>query len=117
MAMLQSMLHGRLHRLATQVVIFKRFFVKLIICAFKIVKQLTPGINLADQTVARAVIFLVGFQMCGQHFDFACKYSDLYFAGTGVTLMTSELFSYRFFINLTHNKCFAVLDPLFYLFC
>ncbi len=89
--------------LTTQVMIFKSFLIEINIRAFKIIKQLTSGVNLTDQTVTGAVIFLIYFKVLGQHQNFTSKNRNLNFAGTCIALVALELLPYGFFINLTHN--------------
>jgi len=78
----------------------------------KVVEEATSLPDHPQKPTPRAVVFCVGFEMCGQTLDLLSQERNLYFGGSGISLMYSELLN-----GFVFTSRFRHAQPFFSLFC
>lgn len=83
---------------------FDEFCVRGSVFALQVLQQTSAFRNLLHQTAAGAKVLAVGFEVLGKLLHFGRQNGDLHLWGTGVRIMSSELFNELFLSGLVQHR-------------
>ncbi len=91
---------------------FDEFCVRGSVFALQVLQQTSAFCNLLHQTTTGAKVLAVGFEVLGQLLHFGRQNGDLHLWGTGVRIMSSELFNELFLGGLVEHSLENLADHL-----